>query len=186
VTGHRRLASADPGLLRSRLTEVLTAAAGTAKAQPWLATSLAEGADRLAAEVALELGYRLCCPLPFAAPEYERDFADPESLAGFRHLLASASLVTSVSLPAGAVREAGYTEAGRAVLTGSRALLALWDGQPARGEGGTGQMVAEALAQGLPVIWLPVEPPHALQVRLPGAGWQPATPEGLKGALARR
>ena len=33
-------------------------------------------------------------------------------------------------------------------------LLAIWDGEPARGEGGTGQIVAEAIEAGLPVVWV--------------------------------
>ena len=41
---------------------------------------LAEGSDRMFAAEALSLGYSLCCPLPFAQAEYERDFAPPEAL----------------------------------------------------------------------------------------------------------
>ncbi len=172
VTGHRHLRAADAGILRLRLEDVLRLAAGKNR-KPCLATSLAEGADRLVAEVALELGYTLCCPLPFPASDYERDFANAESVEAFRRLLARAAQVTTVQLPAGATREAGYVAAGRAMLAASRVLVALWDGEPPRGEGGTGQMVTEALECGVPVVWLTVAPPHEPRVRLPGeAEWQ--------------
>ena len=183
VTGHRRLDAADQRVLRTRLTEVLTSARGPADVRPWLATSLAEGADRLTAEVALELGYELWCPLPMAAADYEKDFAGADSLDEFRRLLARAGRVTTVELPAGAPREAGYTLAGRAVLAACRALLTVWDGLPARGEGGTGQIVAEARARAMPVVWLPSDPPHALQVALAGEPWQPGTPPVLRRAV---
>jgi hypothetical protein len=182
VTGHRRLDSADSGVLRAGVADVLIAAAAAGPRPPRLATSLAEGADRLVAEVALALGYQLWCPLPFAAAEYERDFSGAESIAEFRALLARADVTTMAQQP-GAVRDASYTRAGRAVLSASSALLALWDGQPARGEGGTAQIVAEALELRLPVIWLPVVPPHRLRVRLAGA-WQDASAADLTTALA--
>lgn len=162
VTGHRRLERADPIELRARITEVLTLVAGN-EGPRCLATSLAEGADRLAAAIALDLGYTLYCPLPFPAAIYEEDFADAQSVAEFRTLLAQAEVVEAQREP-GASREAGYTAAGRAVLSASRALLALWDGQPPRGEGGTGQIVAEALERRLPLYWVAVEPPHELRL----------------------
>lgn len=172
VTGHRQLPGADPALLRLRLEDALTWAT-RGESSPCLATSLAEGGDRLVAEIALELGYTLYCALPFPAADYEHDFAEAESVDTFRRLLARAVHVTTAQLPIGATREAGYTAAGRAMLAASRMLLALWDGQPPRGEGGTGQIVAEALERGVPVLWVATEAPHELRVRMPGeTEWQ--------------
>jgi hypothetical protein len=48
---------------------------------------LARGADRLAAQAALSLGYTLHVPMPFPRAEYEQDFDTPEDLAEFRTLL---------------------------------------------------------------------------------------------------
>jgi hypothetical protein len=186
VTGHRagRLANVELGALQARLGKTFEALAGLTPGVPRLATSLAEGVDRLAAEAALELGYELLCPLPFAADDYERDFSDPASVAAFRRLLASAAQVTTMALPAGAERASGYTAAGRAVLTASDVLVAVWDGEPARGEGGTGQMVEEASARALPVVWLGVDPPHALRLRPSGGeAWLPVEAPELAGSL---
>jgi hypothetical protein len=56
-----------------------------------LVSPLAEGADRLVARAALEEGYALIVPMPFAQAEYEKDFAGGESLIEFRDLLAKAT-----------------------------------------------------------------------------------------------
>ena len=41
---------------------------------------LAEGSDRIFAELALALDYELCSPLPFAQGEFEKDFIPPDQL----------------------------------------------------------------------------------------------------------
>ena len=41
---------------------------------------LAEGTDRLFADQAIDLGYELLCPMPFAQEEFEQDFLPPEAL----------------------------------------------------------------------------------------------------------
>ncbi len=58
-----------------------------------LVSALAEGADRMAAQAALDLGERLEVVLPFAQKEYERDFETAESRQEFRALLGRASAV---------------------------------------------------------------------------------------------
>jgi hypothetical protein len=40
------------------------------------------------------------------------------------------------------------------VLEDCDVLLAIWDGQDAQGQGGTGGTVAEARARGIPVVWV--------------------------------
>ena len=57
-----------------------------------------------------------------------------------------------VVVPAAPTREAGYEQAGRYVLDHSDVLLAVWDGQGAQGQGGTGEIVARARQQGKPVV----------------------------------
>src|SRR6476661_9379002 len=52
-----------------------------------LLSPLAEGADRMAAEVALRSGLQLVVPLPMPQADYEQDFATSESLQDFRRLL---------------------------------------------------------------------------------------------------
>jgi hypothetical protein len=51
--------------------------------------------------------------------------------------------------------EQAHMEASRAMLDRAERLFAVWDGKPARGYGGTADVVAEAQARGIPVtvIW---------------------------------
>ena len=57
-------------------------------------------------------------------------------------------------------RESAYERAGHAVIEGCDILLALWDGQPSRGQGGTAEIVAEAERRGCRVVVIPVERPE--------------------------
>jgi hypothetical protein len=178
VTGHRqdRLAAlgAGDGPLRAsiravleRIAEVARAAAraaGSAYApgEPLLrvVSPLAEGADRLVAREALELGFELEAPLPFPRDQYETDFGGSESRRAYRELLARAAAVLELDGSRRNAREA-YEAAGRVVLRHCDVLVAVWDGEGARGQGGTAQMVREASDLELPVVWIDAHPPHA-------------------------
>jgi hypothetical protein len=118
-----------------------------------IVSALAEGSDRIIAEVGLALGASLECLLPFAASEYAHDFAGAKSRATFQALLTHASSVLEL---AGNRNDEGaaYEAVGRAVLERSDVLIAVWNGDDAAGRGGTAQMVAEASARHLPVIWI--------------------------------
>jgi hypothetical protein len=116
---------------------------------------LAEGTDRLVAEEALKLDFELQCPLPFAREEYATDFVEASSKQEFIDLLLEAKpRIFELDGPtAKEHREEAYEIAGRTVLRQCDILIAIWD--PARPLliGGTGQIVQEALARGLPVVW---------------------------------
>src|SRR5260221_12639223 len=47
-----------------------------------------------------------------------------------------------------------YLAAGKLIVELCDVLVAVWDGEPAAGKGGTADVVAVALASGRPVIWL--------------------------------
>ena len=102
-----------------------------------IVSPLAEGADRLAAEVALKRGYVLDVALPFEQPEYERDF--PGSIDGFRKLLAHAGgRVLALDGARGMDEWRSYEAVGRHVVRNCDVLLAIWDPDvPAKGRGGT-------------------------------------------------
>jgi hypothetical protein len=51
-------------------------------------------------------------------------------------------------------RDARYYECGIELVLQSRMLLALWDGEPSRGLGGTEQIVSFAKAEGRPIAWI--------------------------------
>ena len=82
-----------------------------------LLSPLAEGADRLAAEVALARGIKLLVPMPMAQREYERDFVAQGSLDEFRRMLAAAAarLGRRKRSRVRGVQTAGYRRKGSAV-----------------------------------------------------------------------
>jgi hypothetical protein len=118
-------------------------------------SSLAEGADRLAADWAVRNGVRLEALLPLPPDEYATDFATEESRAHFRELLEAAAAVSVV--PEQESRENAYRAAGEAVVQRIDVLLAVWDGECARGVGGTAEIVQAAVALHVPVYWLRAE-----------------------------
>jgi hypothetical protein len=117
---------------------------------------LAEGADRLFAETALDLGYSLCCPMPFAQELFEQDFADRDSIRAFRDLLAKAGdRLTRFEMDGDRTDPpAAYAAAGRVVVNQSDLLVVVWDGGPAAGSGGTVNTLREALDYRVPVLWI--------------------------------
>ena len=111
---------------------------------------LAEGADRLVARAVLERGGDLHVPLPLDPDDYRQDFDSPQSVAEFDALLELAADV--IALPEAPSRNEAYEEAGLYVLDHSDAIIALWDGQPAQGRGGTAETVSTAMERGLPTL----------------------------------
>ena len=157
VTGHRELPP-DPALVE-RVREVLDRARRAFPASDatpvrlGVVSSLAEGADRLVAgEVLATEDALLEVPLPLPSDEYQRDFASQRSREEFAELLARASFVTVVpDMPS---REETYAEAGRLVVDRCDALVAIWDGAPSRGVGGTADAVAHARDRYVPLYWI--------------------------------
>ena len=113
-------------------------------------SSLAVGADQLFAQAILRHQGSLEVVIPF--PEYEQTFADGPDNETYRRLLKAASKV-EVLQRSGSDEEC-YLEAGKRVVDGSDLLVAVWDGKPAAGLGGTGDAVNYALQNQRRVIHL--------------------------------
>jgi SMODS and SLOG-associating 2TM effector domain 1 len=157
VTGHRLLTQPDALVVLiqealRRLAEDLCGARYEAVALVAV-SALAEGADRLVAEQVLEEpNARLEAVLPMPVREYLRDFEAAASKRRFKTLLAEAR--ETWRAPKVASREEAYELASRHVVDVSDAVIALWDGQPGRGRGGTAETVAYARARGVPIAWI--------------------------------
>ena len=152
VTGHRqadRLGSID-----ELVDGVLERLGRDTEGTPVVVSSIAEGADRLVARLGLSRGWDLVVILPFPRHDYETDFTTDASRAEFDELLGRASAVDEVaSRP---TREDAYLAAGHAVVDDADVVLALWDGHPARGRGGTAEVVEYARSLGRPLVWIDV------------------------------
>jgi hypothetical protein len=115
--------------------------------------SLAAGADQLFASLILEHGGRLHIIIP--SEGYETTFSEPHDLNQFRSLLQRADAVEKLTYSEPS--EDAFFAAGHRVVDNSDLLLAVWDGQPAKGKGGTSDIVEYARRRGskVEVIWPP-------------------------------
>ena len=128
-----------------------------------LVSPLAEGADQIAARVALAKDCPLDAVLPFARTAYEADFAVGAPRDAYRALLDQARSV--LELPGDrAAPLTAYVMAGRATIAHCDLLIALWDGEPPRGRGGTGEVVEIALLEGTPILHLPIAPGQPMRL----------------------
>lgn len=152
VTGHRDLVEEEKPALEARLRVFFTSLAEQFPGLDLqLISALADGADRLSARVALDMGIELIALLPMEQSEYERDFSSAQSLSEFRSLLSEASQriqlppvagVQSDSLEqGGTARDRQYAQLGVFISNHCQVLLALWDNKPSDAVGGTAQVV---------------------------------------------
>jgi hypothetical protein len=154
ITGHRDLREADRPALAKEVRRVFEELRETYRSTPLVVLSaLAEGADRLVAQVALDTpGVKLIVPLPMPRALYEADFTAPDSLKEFSSLLASAERWFELPLLEGAdeasvraggeTRDRQYAALGEYLAENSQILLALWDGVESKRLGGTAQTVS--------------------------------------------
>jgi hypothetical protein len=143
VTGHQRLEAPDAwpwvaGAVRDELARLAPPLVGV--------TSLAIGADQLFARLVLEWGGMIHAVLPYA--DIERSFP-PQQVPAFRELVGQATVEILHTL---GTDEDAYLAAGQRVVELSDILIAVWNGEPARGKGGTADVVAFAVARGVPFI----------------------------------
>jgi hypothetical protein len=145
VTGHRDIDPAAADAVRTRVKEVFTRLEKELGKQIHVLSSLAEGADRLVAEIGLARGHRLIVPLPLPVEDYVADFETPQSRAEFEGLLKRAErhfvAEQLAPLPGEAPRDAAYRSAGVAVARACHVLVALWDGTDNHKSGGTADIV---------------------------------------------
>ena len=165
--GHRpnRLREAIPGQVAEDIATVLDALKAETSAarlryqnifaaeepQLTIISALAEGADRMVADAGLSRGFFLDAPLPFPIDVYVHDFESEPARAHYRDLLSNARRV--LELPgARAAKTAAYERVGVTILGISDIIVAVWDGGPPAGRGGTTSMVTAAASIGLPII----------------------------------
>ncbi len=148
ITGHQDIPEAVAGQIREAMVRTCAPSAPGFVGM----TCLAAGVDQMFASVVLELGGQLHAIVPSC--DYESAFDDPASLARYRQLLARASDTTTLrQFPA--PTEEAFLAGGQTIVDRSDLIVAVWDGLPARGTGGTADIVEYAIAQGKPVtnLW---------------------------------
>lgn len=141
ITGHRRVA--DPELLKAELKDRLVEMAAAVPAcHPVFLSQLAAGVDQIAAQVALDLGWRLVAVLPFPPDDPRHGFSDRERIE-FDELLDRAEYWIDAPALAGlgastaSADEAYFLSAGQYIANASHVLISAWDGVDTPAVGGT-------------------------------------------------
>ncbi len=149
ISGHQKLPPHTAELLDTALRELLISYEPATLVG---VSCLCDGADQLFAHAVLDRGGTLQVIVP--AEEY-RDSLAPEAQPRYDDLISRAACVER--LPFKESTETAHLAGGKAVVERSDLLVAVWDGAPARGLGGTADIVAYARQRGIPVevIWPP-------------------------------
>lgn len=146
ISGHRRLPEPTERLVD---TTIRTALADTAPDVTGI-SCLADGADQIFARAVTDLGGQLEVVIP--AAEY-REGLPENARPEYDTLISRACAVRR--LPFTESTSQAHMAASRFMLGMADELYAVWDGQPARGYGGTADVVSYARKRGVPVrvIW---------------------------------
>jgi len=151
VVGHRDLVPGEVPAIRAAVETLLRT---LRDAQPHvrvqLVSPLAEGADLVAAEVAIDLGIGVIALLPFPAAQCRADIGDDGARVTFDRVLARAERL-ELALPDdadaaslardAAVRDRQFQRAGALVAHYSSLLIVVWDGQHTGHAAGTARVV---------------------------------------------
>jgi hypothetical protein len=114
-------------------------------------SSLAAGADQIFASIVLEQGGHLHVIVPCEG--YETTFSKREDLDRYKSLLSKADIVDTLNYSEPS--EDAYLTAGHRIVDSIDLLIAVWDRKPAKGKGGTGDIVQYGRHRGIDVkvIW---------------------------------
>lgn len=146
-TGHRRLN--EPEKVGTLLSELLHSLSREIPGQLVGHSSVAIGGDTLFAEACLSAGIPWIALLPLAEGDFKSDFNDTDWEKA-RRLLQRAARVDS--LVGAKDRNVAYLECGLATVEEADLMIAIWDGEPSRGTGGTAEVVAHARNFDRPLI----------------------------------
>jgi len=147
VTGHQDIPTEAEAYVRSEIKKRLR----QDKADLTGITALAAGSDQIFARVVLEVGGKLVAVVP--CRDYSATFVTENTLAEYTALISKAD--RTIRLPFDHPSETAFLAAGRKVVDCSERLLAIWDGEKAKGKGGTADIVEYAKGQqvAVDVIW---------------------------------
>jgi hypothetical protein len=148
ISGHRGLPAPTTALVDQAIRDALAARAPDVTG----ISCLADGADQIFAQAITDLGGTLEVIIP--ASQY-RDGLPAKVRPAYDKLIAKAVKVHR--LPFTESTSESHMAASELMVDTADELYAVWDGKPARGYGGTADVVAYAGQHGVPIhiIWPP-------------------------------
>ncbi|ROR90931.1 hypothetical protein [Nocardioides aurantiacus] len=142
ITGHQQAPAEAWTFVEAKLQAQLAAAP-----QPLIGvTSLAAGADQLFARHVLAAGGTIEAVIP--CDDYEATFDD----GGTQYRLLLAQTTRTTKLKFAEPSEEAFLAAGKQVVDDVDIVFAVWDGEDAKGLGGTADVVRYAQSQETPVL----------------------------------
>ena len=146
-TGHQSLSIAT----RCAVTAAIAARLARVNGHLIGVCNLAIGADQIFAHLVLAMGGELHCVIPSFG--YDETFNDGAERKAYNALLTLAH--RQLTLPFDAPSERAYLAAGHAVADNCDILIAVWDGDPAAGAGGTADVVyyAKSHDTAVEIVW---------------------------------
>ncbi|MGG3102046.1 hypothetical protein ABEP12_01960 [Bacillus velezensis] len=146
ITGHQDLGSENwERKIAEKLTKII-------KEHPVRMgyTCLAKGADQLFAQALIKLRVPYTVVIP--SSNYEATFEGRNEIARYKELLEKAD--QQIKLPFSQPEEKAFLEAGKCVADNAEILIAVWNGQAAKGLGGTGDIVKYSFQKKRKIIHL--------------------------------
>jgi hypothetical protein len=147
-TGHRRLT--NPDLIAEHLASAIDQIAARCSTLAAI-SSAAAGADTIFVEEVSERRLPFFLLLPFDTARFEKDFT-AEQWRRIQPYFAKAVQVEQIT--GEATENQAYLETGLRTVDRANVVIAVWDGKPAAGQGGTGDVVAYARALEKPLVWI--------------------------------
>jgi len=147
-SGHRSIA--DSKVIGDSISAALDDLASKCGAMVAV-SSLAKGSDTLFVEEVVERKIPFLLVLPFPSDRFQQDF-EAKDWQRVTPLLAKASHreeVSGTNSP-----DEAYMETGALIVDRADVVIAVWDGKPSNGLGGTGDVVDYSRALGKPLKWI--------------------------------
>ena len=145
VTGHSNISDLSVDAVANGIRDVLKPYAGEGLVG---VTCLARGADQIFAQAVLDLGGAIEVVIP--AADYADRIPNPESRARFDRFMSQALAVHE--MPFEKSGSEAYFAASQKLIQRSDIVMAVWDGTPPDGKGGTADAVRYAKENNRDVI----------------------------------
>lgn len=149
ITGHLSLQKLD--LLELSIRQILDKISNLhPDGKVFFYSPLSPGADLLAAKIAVDLSIPLFVILPFNQDKYLQSFSVNDR-ALFHQLIQKAEESIELSEEK---EDNAYQRLGNFLVENMDILIAVWNGQKARGPGGTGEVVKNFRLSRKPFAWI--------------------------------